>query len=180
MEHLKVIAGTFRWFIVFFLLLFFSSSFYAKAQTDRDTLPASSSTYKQVPDFKLITVDSASFSKINLPTGHPVIFIYFSPDCGHCEFEAKEILAASNTQKMKDAFWVWVSYHPVPDLKVFFNKFNFSSHSNMVMGRDTSYYLPALFHVAFTPYMAMYSSEGSLIREFRNGARAEEIERDLK
>jgi hypothetical protein len=46
---------------------------------------------------------------------------------------------------------------------------------NIKVGRDLKYFIPAYYKVAFTPFMAIYNSQGLFSKEFREGARAEEL-----
>jgi len=81
---------------------------FINAKAQKDTLPP----YKQVPfipPFTIQLTDSSNFSKKDLPKKTPVVIIYFNPECGHCQDEAKEL--AKNMDKFKKIFFLMVTYH---------------------------------------------------------------------
>ncbi len=142
----------------------------AGAQTNAasfDTVPPYKKN-KAIPPFKLIQPDSSWLTNADLPKNRPVIFIYFSPECGHCQLAAQEI--SSNIDKLKDAIFVWVSYYSVPEIKIFTEKYHLAQYENFRFGRDPQYFLPTFFRVKFTPFMALYDSNGQFVQAFEQGA----------
>jgi len=132
--------------------------------------PADTTSYlsnKNIPAVKLIQGDSSWFTNANIPTGKPVVIIYFSPECGHCQLTAQEI--NNDIDKVKDAFFIWVSYFPVPEIKEFADKYKLAQYDNFKFGRDPKYAIPAFYHVKFTPFMAVYNKEGKLMQTFDQG-----------
>ena len=97
------------------MAIFFCSSTMLHAQ-QYDSIPA----YQKdstIPEFSIMQTDSSWFVKEFLPPNKPVIIIYFSPDCGHCQLTAKDF--EKQRDKMKDIFFVWVSYLPMDKIKSF-------------------------------------------------------------
>ena len=91
------------------LIFFLSGTPFLHAQ-EYDSIPL----YQKdstIPDFSIMQTDSSWFVKEFLPPNKPVIIIYFSPDCGHCQLTAHDFEKKMN--KMKDVFFVWVSYLPM-------------------------------------------------------------------
>lgn len=131
----------------------------------------------QLPPFKLIQsvnqTDTVWFTNNNLQKNKATVIIYFSPDCGHCQFEAKELVKAKDS--LANVNFVWVSYHPIEDIKAFEQKYHLAELSNCIVGRDPKYFIPAFFRVEFTPFMAVYNTKGIFVKEFREGAKASEL-----
>lgn len=131
----------------------------------------------QIPPFKLIQsvnqTDTVWVTNNNLQKGKASIIIYFSPDCGHCQFEAKELVKAKDS--LNNANIIWVSYHPVEEILAFYEKYHLKELTNCIAGRDPKYFIPAFFRVEFTPFIAVYNAQGVFIKEFREGAKATEL-----
>ncbi|MFP5040928.1 peroxiredoxin family protein [Parasediminibacterium sp. JCM 36343] len=131
------------------------------------------------PDFRILqsvnkkSKDSTWFSPKDLPTKRPLVITYFSPECGHCHHEMKEIL--KNMDSLKQAFFVFASFHDLDSIKGFAEKYELSKYSNIAMGRDTKYYLPVFYHVKFTPFVAVYDADRMLVKVYEQGADMHEM-----
>lgn len=150
----------------FLLLLFFAAVSHHLHAQEYDSVPP----YQKdstIPAFSILQTDSTWFNKEALPENKPVVIIYFSPDCGHCQLTAHEFDAAM--KKMKNIFFVWVSYRPVPEIKTFDDDYHLSSFKNVRIGRDLKYFVPSFFRVKFTPFMAVYNKEGKLLQTYEQG-----------
>lgn len=126
---------------------------------------------KNIPNVRLIQGDSSWFTNESIPKGKPVVIIYFSPECGHCQLTAQEI--NNDIDKVKDAFFIWVSYYPVPEIKDFADKYKLAQYNNFKFGRDPKYAIPTFYRVRYTPFMAVYNKEGKLMQTFEQGTTAE-------
>ena len=157
---------------IFFLVLAVSVYFASHAQAGPDT---SAEYYKtqRLPDFKIMQPDSTWFSNKGLPKNKPVVVIYFSPECGHCQLAAQEI--KTNIDKLNKAFFVWVSYYSVPEIKTFTEKYDLKQYKNFRFGRDPNYFIPTFYKVKFTPFMAVYDKKGKLVQAFEQGTDPETL-----
>jgi len=132
-----------------------------------------------IPSFKVYTCpDSVLFTKGDLPKGVPVVIIYFAPDCGHCQYEAKEIV--HNMSKLENAFFLWVAFRPMNEIHEFGKKYDLEKFGNIKLARDPKYFIPSFFKVEFTPFIAVYDSQGAFKKEFRMGAKPEELIEAIK
>ena len=129
--------------------------------------------FPTIPAFSLIRPDSAVYTTDSIPKNKATVIIYFSPDCSHCQYEAKQIVKGQ--AELHNATFVWVSFHPLPEISTFKSQYGMDSLTNMVFGRDPKYFLPAFYKVAFTPYMAVYNARGQFVKEFREGAEIKEL-----
>ncbi len=164
---------------VFILLLILTAvPFIAYEQTQIAPQPA----YLKdptIPSFKVFTCpDSVLFTKEDLPKGVPVVIIYFAPDCGHCQYEAKEIV--HNMGKLENAFFLWVAFRPMNEITEFGKKYELEKYGNIKLSRDPKYFIPSFFKVEFTPFIAVYDSHGAFKKEFRMGAKPEELIEAIK
>jgi thioredoxin-related protein len=135
------------------------------AQT-HDTVPP----YKKdptIPAFSILQTDSTWFNKEALPSNKPIIIIYFSPDCGHCQLTAKEYVEKMDS--FKDAFFVWVSFLSLDEIKSFAEEYKLNRFKNVRVGRDPKYFVPSFYQVKFTPFIAVYSKKGQLMETYDGG-----------
>lgn len=159
------------------LFLFAVTALYLKAQEyDPNTAP-----YKKdpkLPEIKILQADSTWFTDLLIPEDKPVIIMYFSPECGHCQIEAESL--AKNKDILDSAFMVFVSYHSPGEVGDFVKKYRLDKFRYMAAGRDTEYYLPTFFRVQQTPFIAVYSKYHRLVKVFEAGASAEELSQLIK
>ena len=158
-----------------FLLLFVSilAPAIAFEQSEKEPVPEYLKN-KNIPAFSLFSSpDSILYTKENLPKGVPIVIVYFSPDCGHCQYEAIEIV--KNMKKLDKAFFLWVSYRKISEIAEFAKKYELEKYQNVKFVRDTKYVLPPYYKVEFTPFIVIYNSKGYYKKEYRTGAKVEEL-----
>ena len=119
------------------------------------------------PVFSLLLTDSTHYTNLNIPKNKPTIIVYFSPECSHCQGDAKRI--AEKLDSLKDVNFIWSSSHEVDKIKEFAIKYKLAGLSNMVFGKDLKYAIPSYYKIQFTPYFVIYSKDGLFFKEFRDG-----------
>ncbi len=137
---------------------------------------ADSPAYKRnphLPEFSILLTDSSHYTNQNIPIGKPTVIVYFSPDCSHCQADAKNMM--DKLDSLKDIKFIWCSSHEPDKIKEFAIKYKMYGLPNMVFGKDEKYAIPSFFKISFTPYFAIYSKEGLFYTEFRNGLLPKDI-----
>ena len=122
---------------------------------------------KRLPDFVLFTIDGKQITNKQLPSYKYTCFIFFSPDCSHCETEAVNINKYSD--KLTNVLFIWNSYRDMNAIKAFAEKFKLDKRPNMIIGRDPSYMIPSFFHPKMTPFVALYKNN-QLVKVYEKGA----------
>ncbi len=145
---------------------------FAQNNSEADTIPPYKKTDK-LPYFSILQSDSTWFVKNQLPEKKPVVIVYFSPDCGHCQMTAKEWVA--DMDKVKDVELVWVSYHTPKQIKDFADTYGLSHFNNVIMGRDPNYFFVPYYKIEFTPFMAVYDKKGKFLKAYSGGTNPETI-----
>ncbi len=157
---------------LYILLSALALSFTAKAQTD--TLPA----YMQVPyipPFKIQLADSSWYSKANLPAKKPVLILYFSPDCGHCQLETEQLI--SKMKELKNMQVVMITSRPYADMAFFANHYKLSRFPSIKIGWDPQRLVTNFYNVKFTPFSALYDKKGKLVKVYEEGIDWKELVR---
>ncbi len=150
-----------------FPLFLFFCGFCQTIQAQEDDKRAPYQKDSTVPAFKLLLTDSSWFINGFLPAGKPVVFIYFSPDCGHCQLTAHAF--EEKKEELKDIFFVWVSYLDLGLIKRFAEDYKMATEENVRIGRDPAYFIPSYFRVKYTPFMAVYDKDGKLLQTYESG-----------
>ena len=155
------------------LICFFSLiTFVGIGQSPIDTIPPYQK-HPAMPDFKILLTDSTWFKKANLPASEYTAIIYFSPECGHCQHEAKEIV--KNIDSLKQVFFVWASYRDLNDIKTFYYHYKLNEHPNNIVGRDPQYFIPAFFQAKYTPFVALYDHNKQFVKAWDMGVEIPEL-----
>ncbi len=167
---------------IFFLFCLVFCASQAKAQNSNKDIYDTTPPYKKyttIPPFRILQTDSSTwYTKANLPRKKPLIIVYFSPTCGHCQLETKDMVDSMNL--LEKATIVFVSTHPIYELKPFEEKYELTKFKNVHIGREVKYFIPSFFRVKYTPYVAIYNSKGQFVKSFEGGSKMIEIASLLK
>lgn len=154
-----------------------SCVFIANAQIDSSA--KNFSKYQNLPSFKINTVpDSASFSNKDLNSKNPVIIMFFSPDCEHCQKETKELLAYK--KELKNVQLVMLSPSNYPTLKQFFVEYGIAAMPNIKMAQDINYTMGSLYQIRTFPTLYVYDKAGKLLKVFAGNVGVPEILESIK
>lgn len=136
-------------FVVLFSLCCFAASF-SFAQSGK------------VPPFKILQPNGVVFGAQNLPLGKPILLVYFSPDCDHCEKMLQQFFQrAADFQKASVAF---ITYLPVGKVAKFAKDYGLARHANMYAGTEgTSFFVRNYYRIQNLPFVALYTKNGDLV-----------------
>lgn len=127
------------------------------------------------PDIKLLLTDSATiFTKADLPIDKTVVLVFFSPDCEHCQHTVKEMIPKMDSLSNLVMVWNGPSYLPLDQVKEFYKHYHLENYSNIIMGKEMSYFMPLHYRIEITPYAAVYKN-GIFFTEFRKGIELEDL-----
>lgn len=139
----------------------------------------SNSKIDKIPSYKILTADSTYRTQANLKKGQPVMIIYFSPDCGHCQqlmYDMKgQMKDFSNIQivMITDAMYKLV--------KGFHRDFGLSAYKNLTVGtEENSYAIINYYNVKMTPYIAIYNHSGKLVKAYDKVPKMKELAATVK
>jgi len=137
---------------------------------------------KQIPAypvFNLISLDSATiFSTDKIVQNKPVVFLFFSTTCEHCQNEMKDLL------KHKEDFTkiqlLLISTENLSEIKNFFNEYSLAKIPGMRIGKDYKY--AGIKHFMFErfPFCAIYSKNRQFIKSFESEFDTDLILKELK
>ena len=148
------------------LILLVLSGFVLKGQAQ--VADTSQPYYKRFPvitPFQVLLSDSTTmYTKEQLPKGRPTVFMIFSPDCHHCQYEAEQIVNQKN--ELKNINIVMITMHPFDSMKDFIYKYRLNEVPNVIVGKDIYYLMPAFYKFHNLPFHAFYNKDGHLLSVF--------------
>jgi len=110
------------------------------------------------PKFNILLTDS--ITRMNTETvaeGDPIVLLYFSPDCEHCQKETADIL--KHMSVLKEARFFFVTNDPFDRLKAFKGFYKLDTYPNIVLGQDEQFFLIRHFKGAYPPYLVLYDRQ---------------------
>ena len=133
----------------------------------------------KLPPFRIMQSNGTIFKAEQLPFEKPILIIYFSPDCDHCETFMKEFFkrAADFTK----ASVVMVTYLPVAEVTKFIAEFNISHYSNIYVGTEgSSFFLKNYYKLLDMPFAALYDKNGNIMASYRSNIPLNELALKIK
>ncbi|MGB8193522.1 MAG: hypothetical protein WCF67_16445 [Chitinophagaceae bacterium] len=153
--------------------LFIFSVAFAQAQTD--SAQSSPQPFPDVPAFELLSLDSATFITKKDLKSQPLLLMYFSPDCDHCQHQVEDMI--KNMTLFSNIQIILATHQPFENMKGFYEKYKLSQYPNIRIGRDTKFFLPPIFRMRNLPYLALYDKEGIQLTKFDGNATIEQLKK---
>ena len=115
-----------------------------------------------VPTFSVNKIpDSTILTQNEIRKDQPLLIMYFSPDCEHCQKETKELLAYK--EELKDVQILMLSVYPISKINEFYQDYGLSKMPNIILAQDLNYVLARKFHMRTFPSLFLYGKDGKLL-----------------
>jgi len=162
--------NTMKKIIFFFGLLFAISCTNAQSFT-----PPSN-----IPPYRILTTDSVYVTPANLKKDKPVMIVYFSPDCGHCQHLMHEI--KTKISDFKNMQVVMITFvEQMRAIKDFSAVYKLADYPNFTLGTEGYTYLVQQFYqVRTTPYIALYDKKHKLTKFYDKAPPIDELAETVK
>ena len=153
--------------------LFITCAGFSQTKQEGDSIPAYIH-IGDIPDFITYKApDSTAFVKKDLQKGKAVLLMIFSPDCGHCQHVATEIL--ENMSHFKNDKILMITWLPFSDMMSFYKTYKIADYPNVTMAWDPKYFFLPYFHVHTFPKLIAYNKKEKYIKEFEGNIKIEEV-----
>lgn len=117
----------------------------------------------RLPAFQIISIDSCHFIDTkSLQSGAPMIFLYFDPDCEHCQKETKTII--SHKEYLQGVRIFLVTNADEMSVKTFCKELRPDTVANVMVGKDYQYSFYRSFLPSTVPFMAIYNKRKKLAK----------------
>ena len=121
---------------------------------------------KTFPVFNLQLTDSTNFKSSSLKKNSPVILIYFSPTCDHCQVYLSGIL--KNIESFKNFNIILVTYVDLAEVKKFETDYHLKAYPNIIAGTEgTNFKVRYFYNVVTFPFTALYDKNQNLAAIYR-------------
>ncbi|TDH23234.1 hypothetical protein EXU57_17305 [Segetibacter sp. 3557_3] len=119
----------------------------------------------KVPPFRIVQAGGKIFKAENLPQGKPVLIIYFSPECDHCDHLVKQLLKRG--PGLKKVSVAMITHLPMATVADFVKRNNLAKYGNFYVGTEgTTYFVRNYYGVVEMPFTALYSRQGELVKKY--------------
>ena len=119
---------------------------------------------KKIAPFQIKLTNGQQYTASQLAAG-PVVLIYFSPDCEHCQAFTKDML--KNYSAFANKQVVMITFQSMEMLRPFATQHKLSSYPNIKVGTEGySYIVQRYYQIKSFPYIALYNKAGNLVQTF--------------
>ena len=132
-----------------------------------------------IPHYRILRVDSTYITQDALNKNKPVMFIYFGPDCPHCQHLMSEM--EKNMEPFKDIQIVMITFtrteYPYLNMiRNFSRDYALPKYKNITMGTESpGDEVLKYYHVSTTPFIAIYNNKGKMIKYFDKPPKVEDL-----
>lgn len=123
---------------------------------------------ESLPFFRISSEDSSvSLCTDQIYKGSPLVFIYFSTDCEHCQKQLKVI--TESFDKLGKARFFFITNDSFDELKTFCKTNSLKTSGRLFIGKDYDYSFYRRFLPPSVPFIAVYNRQKRLVRIYREG-----------
>lgn len=132
----------------------------------------------KIAPFQIQLTNGQQYTFSQLAKG-PVVLIYFSPDCDHCQDFTKDLI--KNYAVVANKQVVMVTFQSMEMLKPFVTQYNLNKYLNFKVGTEgMSYIVQKYYQIRSFPYIAIYDKNGKLVKTYEGEQPHAEIFKTLK
>lgn len=118
-----------------------------------------------IAPYKITTTKDQVATSAELPKNTPVMLIYFSPDCPHCQKLIRDM--KPDMDKFKNFKVVMVTFTDIRMVKTFENDYGLNKYPNFILGTEGyTYAVQRYYRLQHTPFVAIYGKDGKLVKAF--------------
>ena len=120
----------------------------------------------KLPPFQMTLANGKVFKAQDLPIGKPIVIIYFSPECDHCEKMTKELL--KKEASFKKASVAMITHLPVERVAKFVQQYGLSKYSNIFIGTEgNTFFVRKYYKIEQMPFIALHDKNGNIVKVYR-------------
>lgn len=120
---------------------------------------------QKIPPFRIVLGNGKFFKAEQLPMGMPIIIVYFSPECDHCEVFTRELIKNQNT--LKNVSIAMITYLPLENVNRFIKKFSLQRFCNIYVGTEgNSFFVRNYYEITDMPFAGFYTKNGDFVKSY--------------
>jgi thioredoxin-related protein len=133
----------------------------------------------KLPPFRIMQSNGKVFKAEELPFEKPILIIYFSPECDHCQAFMKEFF--KRAADFKKASVVMITFLPVEDVTKFVTDNKVSKYPNIYVGtEERTFFIKNYYKIMDMPFTALYDKNGTIITTYRKAPSINELALEIK
>lgn len=136
----------------------------------------------KIPAFHILTTDSVYVTQANLKKNKPVMIIYFSPDCSHCQHMMYDL--KPEMKKLAGVQVVMVTFSrdfDIRGIREFYRDFDLKKYPNFTLGTEGyTMQVQRYYDVKTTPYIAVYDHNGKLVKAYDKAPKVPDLMATIK
>jgi len=140
----------------------------SNAQSPKATPAKTSIANKPIAPYHILTADSVWATPADLKKDHPVVIIYFSPDCSHCQRMMYELKPKMAVFKNIEVIMVtWSANYDLRAIREFRRDYDLAKYHNFVIGTEGyTRLVQQYYNVMTTPFIAIYDKQHKMVKSF--------------
>lgn len=120
----------------------------------------------KIPPFRIMQANGRLFKAEDLPVGKPIIIIYFSPECDHCDHLMKELFKRETD--FRKASIAMITYLSVEKVAKFVKEYRLDKYPNIYVGTEgTSFFVRNYYNITDMPFAALYTLNGDFVKAYK-------------
>ena len=155
-----------RMIICLLTLTIFSSCNNKSTTAEKTESPIVLDSALMLPDFTISTIeDSTMFSSSSISKEGIILLKYFSPDCNHCQDEAKIYVSKKDSLMNIRTIWVSGNWAPIDSIRKFVDTYQLAQVNPVVIGKEANNYLLSNYKIRRIPYNLLFI-DNQLVKEY--------------
>jgi thioredoxin-related protein len=158
-------------FILSSFLIFYSG--FSQTNDSADKRPG----YLKNPSIPGFTVykapDSTAFTNNDLKEKEATLLMIFSPECGHCQNETRELI--KNINHFKHTQILMVTWLPYSEMIAFYHDYKIDEYPQIIMGWDKKDFFLPFYHVQMYPQLIVYDKNGKYVNSYSGAINLEDV-----
>jgi thiol-disulfide isomerase/thioredoxin len=128
-----------------------------------------------IAPYHILNTDSVYLTPANLKKNMPVMIIYFSPDCPHCQHFMNEM--KPKMKAFRNIQIVMITFvTQLKAIQVFYRDYDLKKYPNFTVGTEGySYLVQKYYHIASTPYIALYDKNHKPVKDYEKAPSIDDL-----
>jgi len=127
-----------------------------------------------IPNFTIYKApDSTVYTNHDLKKNKATLLMIFSPECGHCQNETKEL--EKYIDHFKNVQILMVTWLPYSEMMAFYHNFKIADYPEITMGWDKKDFFLPYYHVQMYPDLVVYDKHGKYVNSFSGVIKLQDV-----